>query len=85
MVTRPLQLVAIMVSQSSSGASCAGSVPSARPALLISTSICCQSAGSTASAASIDALLVTSSVTGSSGVAQFGGQSVEAIGAAGRR
>ena len=63
MVTRPWQLVAIMVSQSSSGTSWAGAVFSARPALFTSTSIGFHSGGRPDRAASIEARLVTSSVT----------------------
>ena len=74
-----------MVSQSSSGTSWAGLVSSARPALLISTSIWRQDCGSIDSASSIEALSVTSICDRQGRLAQFGGQRIEAVLAARRQ
>ena len=58
---RPLQLVSTIWFQSSSDASCAGSSPSARPALLTSRSIAARSGGSAAIACATAAPSRTSS------------------------
>jgi hypothetical protein len=80
MATRPLTLVAIMVSQSSSDDSWAGVTPSARPALLISTSMA-PFGRQAVQRGRIEARSVTSSTIGGR-VAQFGGQRLQAVFAA---
>src|SRR5690606_27709760 len=63
-VTRAVMLVSIITRQSSSEACWAGAVPSARPALLTSTSIPAKPSGSAAIAASIAAVSRTSNTAG---------------------
>ena len=64
MYTRPVQFVSIIRSQLSSTASCAGSSPSARPALLTRTSTSANAAGSDRTACSTASSSRTSSTIG---------------------